>query len=379
MTRGLLGLGLSLGLSLLVACAPIPPPKVLAEVDQVRVAPAVRQAGKDAAAAIAHAEGLRERAHATLADGDFAGAQILGEQALAAYQSAVALARVAAAERIRVAALGDATRADEQLAALDGEHQRIAADIAALEKRLRALRDTEPPGPSGPAKPQRERARVEVVAALQMQARLLCGAARLLVRSHGKGATTPPELGQATSALAALEKLLSSGPAAAPIDHATRVRASCLAALTKVRRANSNSKRATGLADALLTKLSKLGHGTPRRDERGVVLSLRDLFDGDKLSAEGSKTITRLAVVAKAHPRFPMMIVLHLRAPQPKQAPQQQARGRALVAALEKVLGSGVVGKPQLAGAAQPLVARDGRYAHRNERVELIFVAPQAL
>jgi len=364
---------------LLGACTPIPPPKILSEIDQVSEAPAVREAKADAAAAIAHAEALRRRAHAALADGDFAGAQIIGEQAMAAYQTAVAVARVSAAERVKVASLSDTAGADEQLAGLDVEHQRLAADISALEKRLRALRDTESPRPSGPARPEREKARGEAVAALQMQARLLCTAARLLTRSQDKTAL-PAELGEATTALAALEKLLDSGPAAAPIDQATRVRAACLAALTKVRRANNNSKVATGGADALLSKLSKLGLGAPRRDERGVAVSLRALFSGEKLTADGKKTLAQLATVAKAHHRFPMMVVLHAKSESnPKQLAQQRARGRAVVAAFEKVLGAGRLGKAQLAGAAQPLVARDGKYAHRNERVEIVFVAPQAL
>ncbi|HZO15551.1 MAG TPA: hypothetical protein VFB62_19900 [Polyangiaceae bacterium] len=360
---------------LVSACRPIPPPEVLARADEARVAPAIKQARAHAPTAYALAEKLRKEAHQAFDAGDTAGAQILAERALAAYQQAVALARAVRAEEQRVDAVAEAGKAEKRLSQLDIEHQRAAADIAALENRLEALRGAEGAQPSGPAGAERERARAEAVASLRVQARLLCASARLLVAT---GKTTGNELAQAERSLAELDALMGKA-SAAPIDHATRARADCLRALTLVRRAAEDKTRATGTGDALLDALSKAQLGTPRRDDRGVVVTLRDAFAGEALSGGAEKTLDAIAKITKAHPGFPMLVVLHqTRALDAASERRWRERGDKLVAALKQRVNL-PVGGPEIAGVASPLVDPKGKQAARNERVEIVFVTPQPM
>lgn len=363
-----------------VSCAPIPPPDVLEQVDSVRKARASMVARSHAPTAYAQAEKLRREAHdAFYENDDLAGAQIIAERALAAYAEAVALARVVQAEGQRVALAADTATATQRLAELDIEHQKVAADIAALQGRLRVLRDAEPIQPSEDAKGDRERARAEVVTTLLLQARMLCAAGRLLAQS--RGGAQPGELKDALAKLTKLEQLLAEGPAAAPIDQATRCRAACLAGLTQVRRAHPDTKQATGAGDALLTALSKTGKGKPGRDDRGVVVTLRDLFQGKALSSAGAAALKTVTDVAKQHPTFPVMVVLHQgRGPLDARAKTLWGeRGKQVVAELVKHLGKERVGQAHLAGTSAPLVDPKGSHAARNERVELVFVTPRAL
>lgn len=362
-------------LCLAAACRPVPAPEVLARADEARVAPAIKQARAHAPTAYALAEKLRKEAHRAFDAGDTAGAQILAERALAAYQHAVALARAVRAEEQRVDAVADAGKAEKRLAQLDTEHQRAATEIAALETRLEALRGAEGPQASGPASAERERARAEAVASLRVQARLLCASARLLVAT---GKTNVNELTQAERALAELDALMGKS-SAAPIDHATRARADCLRALTLVRRAAEDKTRATGTGDALLDALSKAQLGTPRRDDRGVVVTLRDAFAGEALSGATEKNLDAIAKILKAHPGFPMLVVLHqTRALDAASERRWRERGDKLVAALKQRV-SLPVGGPEIAGAASPLVDPKGKQAARNERVEIVFVTPQPM
>jgi hypothetical protein len=211
------------------------------------------------------------------------------------------------------------------------------------------------------------------VRGLHLQARLLCAAAQLLAAEQAGKAAAPSELSDAQRALEALSGRLASGPSAAPIDEAMRVRASCLSALTMVRRAVAQQAPAGGSADALLEQLSKAGHGQPTRDDRGVVITLRRVFAGTGLSAAGKRALSALAPIAQQHADFPLMVVLHQSQPVAAAAQERwRQRGQAVVSAL------GRAGVPvELAGTAQPVVDPHGRHVARNERVELVFVAPR--
>jgi len=364
-----------------VACAPVLPPDALQDLDRVRMAPSARQAASWAPPVYEHAEQLRLEARQAFDEGQLAAAQILAEQAHAAYAQAVALARLAQAERARVEAELQVETAGRELATVDSQRQLATADIAGLEQRLAVLRDAVPIVSSkAAASSSRERARSETVVALRLQARLLCTAAGLLdTTTPGKPA--PPEsaavrsLREARAELGELDSVLSSGPAAAPIDQAMRVRAACLSALTAARRSEASAPGEVGAADALLQRLSELGHGAPLRDDRGVVVTLRDAFDGEALTATALRAITELAKLAAEHPSFPVMIVLHQASS--IGAGQQESwrrRGRAVAGQLARP-GAAV----ELAGVAQPVIDRRGRYAARNERVEIVFVAPRPL
>jgi hypothetical protein len=359
----------------LAGCAPILPPDVLAEIDRVRAAPAALQAQEQAPAAFAQAEKLRAEARAAFDADDLAGAQIRGERALAAYQEAVATARAVRAERQRLEAASAADQAGARLGELDAAHRDVAAEIAALEDRLEVLRNVEPLEASGAAGTEREQARARAVACLQLEARLLCLAGRLLVGTKGAAAQEPGELADAWKLLDELDRVLESA-AAAPIDHAMRARAACLAGLTRVRREGGDDP-ASGGADALLAELSELAAGPVQRDDRGVVVTLRPPFEGEALSKEARDKLAAVSEVASRHGAFPLQVVIHLAEPADGAARERwRGRGVALVAALRERLGEPRVGDAVMAGAALPLADPRGKHRAHNERVELVFVAP---
>ena len=386
----------------ILACAPIPPPDILGRLAEVRAAPISEAAADDAPGAFAAAEELRRKAHAAFASGDVAGSQLLGERAFAAYQRTVAVARATRAARLKVTAQAEAEAAEEQLRELEAEHQRVEADIRALEQRLRLLKELLAPQPSGEARGLRKTARREAVRSLALQAALLCSAAELLERANS--APAPPAPAPPAPANAApgsrsasdavrdararrtkLDELIAqAGDDEPPIDHALAARSACLAALTQVRRriddddGNGGPVAAATSSEDLLDALSAGGHGSPRRDERGVVVTLRDVFSGAEPREHARTTLLALAAIAKHHPRFPVMIVLHQHTdPSDEQRPLWQRRGEALRAVM---LQAGVeqVGVPHIAGTRGPVVAPNGKYKQRNERVDIVFVAPEA-
>jgi hypothetical protein len=179
------------------ACAPVPRPLVLGEVDAVRGGAAASEASSLAPGAYAAAEKLRKEANAAFTAGDTAGAQILGERSLAAYAHAQALARIARAESGADAAQASLAASKKDLGGLDADQARLAAEADALELRVRVARDAQPIEPSGRADPERERARAAAAKALALQALLLCAAARLLQSAPPASATATPGAGPA--------------------------------------------------------------------------------------------------------------------------------------------------------------------------------------
>ena len=230
--------------------------------------------------------------------GDRAGAQILGEHALAAYAHASALARIARAERAGVESEAKLKAARGDTGGLEAEQARIGADADAAELQVRVVRDAQAIVPSGHVDANRERARLAAARSLGLQARLLCSAARLLAASPAEGtarAPADPKLGaqvdEATKAVNQLDDKLKHATGGAPIDEATRARAGCLSALTLVRRAATPTSKANGIGDALLAELSAAGSLAPSRDDRGVVVTLRDVFRGEALTPAGEERI----------------------------------------------------------------------------------------
>jgi hypothetical protein len=357
---------------------------VLAEAERVRKAPAAVEAERLAPAAFARADDLRRRADQAFEDGDLAGAQLIAERAIAAYADAVALARVAKAERESTSASSERDTKRVELAALEGEQRRVSAELEALELRVKATRDAQPIVPSGPADPAREQARREAARALSIQARLLCTGARLLLAPAAPSdataggadrASAAGDLDAAEAALAKLDASLAAG-GPVPIDEAGRVRAGCLAALTRVRRAAAAVGRAPGAGDELLATLSASAL-SPSRDDRGVVVALREPFRAAGLSADGEARLASLARVAAAHPAFPVAVVVHEERASPRDAAMWRSRADAVV---QKLRASGVTRvEAVLAGAGAPLVDPSSRDRARNSRVEIVFVTPEAL
>ena len=370
------------------ACAPVPRPLVLGEVDAVRGGAAASEASSLAPGAFAAAEKIRKEANAAFIAGDTSGAQILGEHALAAYAHAAALARIARAEAGADAAQTSLAASKADLGGLDADQARLAAEADAFELKVRVARDAQPIEPSGRADPEREQARAAAAKALALQARLLCGAARLL---QGAGAATtngagpvpdPKQLEEATAALTKVEAQLGDGaksPAGpAPIDEATRARAGCLAALTAIRRAATPVSRAPGAGDALLTELSAMGTLSPSRDDRGVFIAFRGLFDGrGALVPAAAARLAEIGKIAAAHPAFPLEIVVHNEKPvSAKDEAGQRARGEVVAKAIADTARGARI-ETIIAGNAAPVVNPAGADRARNSRVEIVFVTPE--
>jgi hypothetical protein len=429
---GARALGLAVAWTSLAACAPIPQPRVVVEADRVATAQASLEAKTLAPSAFAHAEKLRLEAHAALEHDRAAHAQIIAEEAIAAYEEASALARVARAQRGEQQALSEADRQGRELAELEAELTRAKADADALEARLKTTRDAEPITPSGPASGAREEARREAARAMAVQAKLLCTSARLLgAPVAAPPAPTQPSKGAAPSGDAAkngappkadaskadaskadapkvadapqdptspqvlardlgaaeadLDKLTAAlaGTGPTPVDLATRARASCLSVLTRVRRVAADPRKAPGASDALLAELSayasRQGQAmSPGRDERGVSVSIERPFDGDGLSSGATAKLAELDRVAAAHPDFAVAVLLHSDKPV---ATSEQARWKTRAEKVASALKSVPRGRLStlVAGNGSPLVDPRGKDKARNLRLEIVFVSPEPL
>src|SRR5262249_7415438 len=153
-------------------------------------------------------------------------------------------------------------------------------------------------------------------------------------------------------------------------DEAMRARAGCLGVLTALRRAGTPVSRAPGAGDALLTELSASGKFGPSRDDRGVYVTLRDIFHGGALTSDGEAKLAELGRVAMAHPAFPILVVLHDERESGAQDAARTARADALVRSLK---GAGAPSVEAIqAGAAAPLVDPAGKDRARNARVEVV-------
>jgi outer membrane protein OmpA-like peptidoglycan-associated protein len=348
-------------------CASMPRPRVLGEVDAVEKSPAAAESKRLAPQAYAHAELLRRRADQAFDGGERAAAQALGEHALAAYTHAFVLARLTKGEQQRAAARQALAKAERELTRLDEEQKRVSAEADDLELRVKVARDAIPLTPNAPASVEREAARRDAALALAGQARLLCLAARLL-DSKLEG------LGPASAKVDALEQKFAAKNVAVPIDEAIVVRSSCLKLLTDARRPAQRSAPAAGQEDALFAELAQVNTLLPFRDDRGIVVTLRGLFGRtDALSPAGTEQLALLARVAKAHPAFPVLVVVH--ASQGAVTPRDTKRAETIAQAL-RAAGAARV-EAQAAGGAQPVSDPDRPgAAARNERVEIVFVSP---
>ncbi len=349
-----------------VGCASIPRPRVLGEVDAVQKTPAALESKRLAPQAYAHADLLRHRADQAFDSGDRAGAQALGEHALAAYTHAFVLARLTKAEQQLAAARQAVAKAETELTRLDEEQKRISAEADDLELRVKVARDAIPLTPNAPASVEREAARRDAALALSGQARLLCLAARLLdAKLEG--------LSAATAKVDALEQKFAKGTPA-PIDEAIVARSTCLKLLTDARRPTQRSAPAAGQEDALFAELTQVNTLMPYRDDRGIVVTLRGLFGkNEALSSAGAEQLALLGRVAKAHPAFPVLVVVH--ASQGAPSARDSKRAETIAQAL-RAAGAARV-EAQAAGGAQPVSdpQRPGAAA-RNERIEIVFVSP---
>lgn len=363
MKRSAALLAVALGSS---ACAPMPRPTVMREVDSARASAAVQEAAKSAPQAYQDAELRRTQAETAFKDDDQPSAQILSEQALAGYARATVQARLTRAEASLADEQNKLVKATAQQSDLDAQEQRFSLEAEALETRLKVAHDAEPLPVSAPASAEREQARLAAVKALLSQAKLLCLSARLLEPNRD---SLPPLLAKLTE----LSGKLAAPPA--PIDDAIAARSGCLKELTLARRPATQKAPAAGVADALLAELSA-ANLLPFRDDRGVVVTLRTLFNNkDELSGEASSTLDTLGNVAKAHPEFPLLAVVH--GAHGSATSHEAAEASTIADALRKAGAPRV--ETDAAGGAQPILDPDRPGAsQRNARVEIVFVSPSS-
>ncbi|MFO0617100.1 MAG: hypothetical protein U0414_31175 [Polyangiaceae bacterium] len=381
---------LTLSLIALAGCAKIPPPRIVADADAVSTSKAAVDAKESAPQAYAAAQKLLSEAHDALEHGLPAHAQILAEQAIAAFEGAEALARLARAERRSAEADGKNEKTQKELDALSADVDRARVELDALERDLRVLKDEAIARSSGPPTPEQLAARRQTSQSFLMQAKFMCAAARILAATPPQGQSGPAsfdaELGAADAGVTKLEGELAK-EGAGPLDLATEARGACLDVLTKVRRANGAASTSSGKnsgnadADALLGDLSAYasrvgGDLKPERDERGVLVSLRAVFEGDHVGADARARFTELDRVAAQHPRFALAIVVHTDAAVPK---TDEAKWRARADEIATFFGS----VPQarlmelVAGNASPVVDPHGKDKARNARVEIVFIAAE--
>lgn len=350
------------------SCSSTPRPRVLGQADAVAQSPAAHEAARLAPQAYAQAEKLRRDAEAASAQGDHVAAQILGEHSLAAYDHAFALTRYVKAEQRLALAEEALAKAQTELARLDEQQLKLAAEADALEMRIKVTVDKEPLGRMPPASPERIRARREAARALASEARLLCMATELLEPSR-------PDLGEALQKVSELEAEIQQGSTREHLfPRATEARSACLKLLTLARRPATVQAPEAGLTDRLFVELTGTQRFFAFRDDRGIVVSLRDLVGADgKLTSEGVELVQVLGRTAKAHPTFPLLVVAHTA--QSKQDTSAEAHAEFVAQALRDAGAPNV--RSHLASTAHPVVdARLPDAAARNTRIEVVFVSP---
>lgn len=338
----------------------------LAEVNRIRETPAAKEAAALAPQAYARAE--TERGEAAKADkaGDQVAALLFADRAVAAYEHAFVLARLARASKENDEAQGALSTAADRTRELAASRQQVDAEADQLEKTLAVAREAQPTLASGPVDAKREGARLVAARALVAEAHLLCGSARLIA-ADGSG------LADAEKEAADLDAQMDTKPHPAPIDAAARVRAKCLEKLTAARR--TSTVKAT-VPDQLLAELSARGGLDPSRDERGVVVPLRDVFEGAALAKKAEPLVAELGRIAAAHPDVGVQVVVHdASAPSKAEADADVQRADALIKALTAAGAATDHVKGETVGARAPIVdPTDAAHRAMNARVDVVFV-----
>jgi len=366
---------------LALACASTPRSALLDKVSEMRNAPASKEAETWAPQVHAHAIEQEKRAQQALAAGDASAAEIFAGGALAAHEHAWVLARLARAERRRLAAQAEIEEQRRALAELQAQEQRLRAEAADMELRARVLKNALPLAAHEVASPERADARRKAAAALATQGRLLCVAARMLGETDA--------IQEPLARLDELERELEAGKGARMLETATELRSQCLRVISGVRRKQARAGEPAGNvastppassvpaasvpADLVLAELSAAGQA-PARDERGVAVVLRDVFAADgSLNAAGRAQLQRLGETAKAHPDFPLLLVGHTGGGTARPTMERQ-----LATLTTELRGLGIERvAAHDAGARQPLLPPQlPRARERNQRIELVFVAP---
>jgi hypothetical protein len=363
--------------SLAVGCGPTTMRVAsLEDLERVRATPMARESAQVAPEAYARAEQQRDLARRAHEEHDDVLANIYAEHAVAAYQHALVVARLARASTELVDAQKALDETSLQVDKLEATRADLDRDARELEQRVQLARQRMLPAQSEKATPEREAARLAVARSFAVEARLLCGAARLVAAE-----CTPPDAGaaaglaEADAARTKVEPLLDKGARPVPIDDAARARAACLEALTKERRTCAGPQGDEGGADALLAEISATGGWDAARNDRGVVVTVRGAFKGKELADGWAAKLGDLGRVAKSHPAFVLQVVVH-DADQP--GPKDEVDIKRAEATVKALVDGGAVANridTELAGARAPVVdPADRKLRARNERLEVVFV-----
>lgn len=341
-----------------LGCAHAPRPAALDRSQVTAESEGATFSKKLAPQAFARAEGLRLDAEAALADGHDGVAAALAEQALVAFERAALEARkVDALRRIAAAEQESQTRRAEvaKLVALQTE---IAEETKRLELRVEIETNAIARPPLSAEAGARAAARAESSRSLLETARLLCAAARLL----------GPDDAESKAQLGAVEALLATSDSLPPHDALTRAmdqRVACLASLTKLKRKAARSASDPG--DELLASLSpSFADLRPHRDDRGVVLSARQAWDGRELTASGRDVVDRVGKLVASR-QFPVMVVLH-----PEGKPGTEKATLPVMEHLKRVFPNASV----ILSTTRPSALASLPAAKDTGRVEFIFVTP---
>jgi hypothetical protein len=351
----------STALGLINACASSPQLPILTQLEQVRLSPAAVESETWAPQAHAHALELEARAKSELTAGDVKAAELLSQQAMVAHEHAWVLTRLARGEQRRIAAEADLVAKRREIADLQTQQQRLSGEAGGLELQAKVMRGAMPLPAHGSASPERRAARAVAAGALATQARLLCIAAGML---KGRDA-----IAQEVAALDQLEADIPKRSGSDLLERAMQLRGACLNRVAQARQGASEGAP----ADGLLSQLSAAG-AEPSRDDRGVVVVVRDLFEaGGGLSTTGRASLERLATVARSHPQFPLLIVAH--AGSTRDAANVGRQLDVLKSTLAE-LGAART-EAHNAGAQQPVLpGQSTRAQARNQRFDFVFVAP---
>lgn len=289
-------------LVVLSSCAHAPRPAALDQSKLTAESDGAEFARRLAPQAFARAEGLRLEAEEAQAEGRSQLAAALAERSLVAFERAALEARkIEALKRIATAEQTSRTRQGEiaRLAALQAE---IASETKGLELRIEIETNTLARPTLGAEDARRTAARVETARSITQAARVLCAAAHLLSSEDEEANAAMHEADSLSTTLATL-------PAHEALTRALDQRVKCLAALSKLKRRAARTSADAG--DEFLASLSpSFADLRPHRDDRGVVLTARDAWDGRQLTPTGRDILDRIAKLSSARP-LPLLVVLH--------------------------------------------------------------------
>ncbi|MEZ4466769.1 MAG: OmpA family protein [bacterium] len=355
------------------ACSPAPPPVELVAFDHARRADYAATLRDREPSLIAESDRHFQQAQAAYHDGDDTLALHHTRMARILWRTAEAKSH---AKDLRDAATAAARRQGQ--AQEDARLYTVRAEAAerAIERieRTRAMREKlEEAVRSARQERRANEARVRVEAA-----------AELLQQAEEKDAArhAPGPLNRARQSLANAFDAFNQGRYADASAAANVALADAGAALTAARPAWEAEARQRALDAELRTLLdetARIGHADARIEQRGLVISMRELFvpAADTLTDPGP--VQRLAELARAHPGFRLVVEGHSdnRGRADVNLALSDKRARVVTATLEAAGIPADRMTPVGKGDQEPIAdngTREGRA--RNRRVEVIFVRP---